>query len=63
MSGDVIPRDQAFRNASAVRDRILDRIARDRAAGRLTAEAESRIRLAELRYARRHPQRTNRAAA
>ncbi|MDT0432768.1 hypothetical protein [Streptomyces salyersiae] len=41
----------------------LDRIARDRATGRLAPEAVDRLRLAEARYARRHPQTGHRAAA
>lgn len=45
----VIPREQAFAAARAVLDAALDRIARDRAAGRLTPEAELSIRRAERR--------------
>ncbi|MCI4045440.1 hypothetical protein [Streptomyces sp. TRM75563] len=56
MNSTVIPRDQAIRNARAVLDRALDRIARDRAEGRLAPEAEARLQLAEARYARRHRQ-------
>ncbi|GHC44248.1 MULTISPECIES: hypothetical protein [Streptomyces rochei group] len=45
----VIPREQAFAAARAVLDAALDRIARDRAAGRLAPEAELSIRRAERR--------------
>jgi hypothetical protein len=62
MTTPTTTREQAIRNARAVLDAALDRIARDRAEGRLTPDAESRIRLAERRYARRHPQHTNCAA-
>ncbi|NED35575.1 hypothetical protein [Streptomyces sp. SID8499] len=53
MSDDIIPREQAFAEARAIFDRALDRIARDRAAGRLTPEAEARIAAGERRYAAR----------
>ncbi|MGW3511212.1 hypothetical protein [Streptomyces sp. NPDC000994] len=52
MSRNVIPREQAFANARAVLDAALDRIARDRAAGRLSPEAELSIRRAERRATR-----------
>lgn len=63
MNAPVITREQAFANARAVLDKALDRIARDRAAGRLDPDAETRLRLAELRYARTHPQPAPRTAA
>ncbi|QKN87676.1 hypothetical protein SEA_CUMBERBATCH_34 [Streptomyces phage Cumberbatch] len=53
MTSDVIPRDTAIEGVRRVLGQILDRIARDRAAGRLPAGAEARIQLAERRYARR----------
>ncbi|QWQ43095.1 hypothetical protein KME66_20505 [Streptomyces sp. YPW6] len=56
MTSTAIPRDQAIRNARAVLDRALDRIARDRAEGRLAPDAVARLQLAEARYARRHRQ-------
>lgn len=43
----VIPREVALANARRVLDRALDRIARDRAAGRLAPEAELSIRRSE----------------
>jgi len=43
----VIPREVAFANARRVLDRALDRIARDRAAGRLAPDAELTIRRIE----------------
>ncbi|MYV44965.1 hypothetical protein [Streptomyces sp. SID2888] len=62
MTGDVIPREQAFAAARRVLDQALDRIARDRAAGRLSPEAELIVRRAERRYAERHGITTARAA-
>ncbi|MFI8200069.1 hypothetical protein ACIF6K_26695 [Streptomyces sp. NPDC085942] len=62
MSSIVIPREQAIRNARAALDQALDRIARDRAEGRLTPEAEARLQLAEARYARRQRERQQTAA-
>ncbi|MFD7064395.1 hypothetical protein [Streptomyces sp. NPDC059906] len=53
MTDHVIPYEQAIANARAVLDAALDRIARDRAAGRLSPEAEARIAAAEQRYADR----------
>ncbi|HLU96503.1 MAG TPA: hypothetical protein VKZ89_06665 [Thermobifida alba] len=43
----VIPRQQAIRDARAVLDRALARIARDRAAGRLSPEHELIVRRIE----------------
>ncbi|MER7697000.1 MULTISPECIES: hypothetical protein [unclassified Streptomyces] len=64
MSAPTISREQAIRNARVVLDRALDRIARDRAEGRLAPDAEARLQLAEARYARRHRQQhTTRRAA
>ncbi|MFF7146075.1 hypothetical protein ACFZB5_33580 [Streptomyces nodosus] len=54
MTGDVVPREQAFAAARRVLDQALDRIARDRAAGLLSPEAELIVRRAERRYAERH---------
>ncbi|MFE9099009.1 hypothetical protein [Streptomyces sp. NPDC007264] len=53
----VIPRSQAIADARAVLDRARLRIARDRAAGRLSPEHELIIRRLERQ------QRRNRAAA
>lgn len=54
MSGAVvIPREQAFADARRVLDAALDRIARDRAAGRLSPEDEAHIAAAEHRRAAR----------
>ncbi|HEY1177939.1 MAG TPA: hypothetical protein VGF17_17415 [Phytomonospora sp.] len=53
----VIPRDQAIADARAVLDRARLRIARDRAAGRLSPEHDLIIRRLERQ------QRRNRAAA
>jgi len=61
MSG-VIPREQAFAEARAVFDRALDRIARDRAVGRLSPEHELIVRRAIARRAERD-RLTDRAAA
>ncbi|MER7726429.1 hypothetical protein [Streptomyces sp. NPDC096323] len=55
-AADTIPREQAIAGARRVLDTALARIARDRAAGLLAPEAVSRLRLAEARYSRRHPQ-------
>lgn len=63
MSAPTVTRAQAIRNARAALDVALDRIARDRAAGRLSPDAVARIQLAEHRYARRQPQPAHRAAA
>ncbi|GAB1329867.1 hypothetical protein [Streptomyces sennicomposti] len=54
MSDDIVPREQAFAEARAVFDRALERIARDRAAGRLSPEQEATVREAERRYAEKH---------
>ncbi|MFJ2017213.1 hypothetical protein [Streptomyces nodosus] len=64
MTGDVIPREQAYAAARVVLDAALGRIARDRAIGRLSPEAELIVRRAERRYAERHGTTapTNRAA-
>ncbi|WP_445396497.1 hypothetical protein ACSMX9_22755 [Streptomyces sp. LE64] len=43
-SDDVIPRDRAIREARAVLDAARLRIARDRAAGRLSPEHEDIVR-------------------
>jgi DNA-binding phage protein len=43
----VVPREIAFANARRVLDHALNRIARDRAAGRLAPEAELTIRRLE----------------
>ncbi|MGC5343684.1 hypothetical protein [Streptomyces sp. DT171] len=43
----MIPRDQAIRNFRATLDAALDRIARDRAAGRLAPEVLAHIEQAE----------------
>ncbi|WP_432155554.1 hypothetical protein [Streptomyces sp. bgisy153] len=53
MIGDVIPRDQAIAEARAVLDRARLRIARDRAAGRLSPEHELIVRRLEREQARR----------
>ncbi|MGW0134863.1 hypothetical protein [Streptomyces sp. NPDC003299] len=50
----VIPREEAFAAARVVLDAALARIARDRAAGRLSPEAEQIIRRAEHRQAPAH---------
>ncbi|NEA19851.1 hypothetical protein [Streptomyces halstedii] len=63
MSAPTISREQAITNARRILDMALDRIARDRAAGRLTPEAVDRLRLAEARYARQQPRNLDRAAA
>jgi hypothetical protein len=64
MTGDVIPREVAIRNLCAVRDRALYRLARDRAAGRLTPEQELALRRIERNQARRATAPTaDRAAA
>lgn len=64
MSGDVIPRDQAIAAARAVLDRAAQRIARDRAAGRLSPEHEFICRRLERKQARRATaQAPGRAAA
>ncbi|MGK3093740.1 hypothetical protein ACG93S_28970 [Streptomyces sp. WAC01490] len=63
MTAPAISREQAIRNARAVLDRALDRIARDRAEGRLDPAAVDRLRLAEARYARRRRQHPVRHAA
>ncbi|MFF4177617.1 hypothetical protein [Streptomyces sp. NPDC001633] len=54
MTGNAIPRDTAIAGVRRVLGQVLDRIARDRAEGRLTPDAEARIQLAERRYARHH---------
>ncbi|WP_053913685.1 hypothetical protein [Streptomyces sp. TP-A0875] len=53
MSGDVIPREQVIAAVRRELDIALDRIARDRAAGRLSPDAELHIRRAERRRADR----------
>ncbi|MGW5304879.1 hypothetical protein ACWERF_13175 [Streptomyces griseoluteus] len=64
MNSDVIPRDQAIANARAVLDRARMRIARDRAAGRLSPEQELICRRLEREQARRAAAQTpGRAAA
>ncbi|MBT2381948.1 hypothetical protein J7E90_32920 [Streptomyces sp. ISL-111] len=47
MNGEIIPRDQAIAAARAVLDRARVRIARDRAAGRLSPEHELILRRIE----------------
>ncbi|PVC91441.1 hypothetical protein DBP19_16625 [Streptomyces sp. CS090A] len=61
----VIPREVAFANARRVLDRALDRIARDRAAGRLAPEAELALRRSERNTRARQAEQDapNRAAA
>lgn len=61
----VIPREVAFANARRVLDRALDRIARDRAAGRLAPEAELALRRSErkIRAQQAEQNAPNRAAA
>ncbi|MEV8065287.1 hypothetical protein AB0P32_03920 [Streptomyces sp. NPDC085995] len=54
MSDDIVPREQAFAEARAVFDAALARIARDRAAGRLSPEHEAIVREAERSYAAQH---------
>ena len=63
MTGAVVPREVAIRNLCAVRDRALYRLARDRAAGRLSAEQELALRRIERRQARRIVPAAERAAA
>lgn len=53
MTAPTVTREQAITNARAVLDAALDRIARDRAAGRLAPDAELDIRRAERRRAAR----------
>ncbi|MCG7524906.1 hypothetical protein MHW47_10720 [Streptomyces sp. OfavH-34-F] len=62
MNGEIIPRDQAIAAARAVLDRARVRIARDRAAGRLSPEHELICRRLEREQARRE-QAVHRAAA
>ncbi|MGW7201072.1 hypothetical protein [Streptomyces chryseus] len=63
MSAAPVTREQAFANARAVLDEALDRIARDRASGRLSPDAELSIRRAERRRADRTQPRAHRTAA
>ncbi|MEI5099030.1 hypothetical protein RB200_10770 [Streptomyces sp. PmtG] len=63
MNGDVIPRDQAIANARAVLDRARVRIARDRAAGRLSPEQELICRRLERVQRRRAAEQAPRRAA
>ncbi|MDN5380694.1 hypothetical protein QEP66_00930 [Streptomyces sp. LB8] len=49
----VVPREQAFADARRVLDAALDRIARDRAAGRLSPETVAYLAAAEQRRAAR----------
>ncbi|MFH9295654.1 hypothetical protein [Streptomyces sp. NPDC017520] len=53
MNGQIIPRDQAIAAARAVLDRARVRIARDRAAGRLSSEHELILRRIERDQRRR----------
>lgn len=63
MTGDVIPRDQAIAEARAVLDRARVRIARDRAAGRLSPEHELIVRRLEREARRAAAPTPHRAAA
>ncbi|MFE1332055.1 hypothetical protein [Streptomyces microflavus] len=65
MSGDVVTRDQAIAAARAVLDRARIRIARDRAAGRLSPEHELICRRIERDAHRREAEQaaTHRNAA
>ncbi|MFD5901748.1 hypothetical protein ACFWHG_09615 [Streptomyces microflavus] len=65
MSGDVVTRDQAIAAARAVLDRARIRIARDRAAGRLSPEHELICRRIERDARRREAEQaaTHRNAA
>lgn len=63
MNGDVIPRAQAIANARAVLDRARVRIARDRAAGRLSPEHELIVRRLEREQARRAAEQAPRRTA
>ncbi|MFH8993287.1 hypothetical protein [Streptomyces sp. NPDC017940] len=64
MTGEVITREQAYTNARAVLDRARLRIARDRAAGRLSPEIELVLRRLERQQrAERAPAVEHRAAA
>ncbi|MFD4305028.1 hypothetical protein [Streptomyces albidoflavus] len=58
MSADVIPKAQAIAAARAVLDRARVRIARDRAAGRLSPEHELICRRLERQQARRTAEQT-----
>ncbi|MEV7243935.1 hypothetical protein AB0N92_22190 [Streptomyces sp. NPDC093248] len=59
----VIPRTQAIADARAVLDRARLRIARDRAAGRLSPEHELIIRRLERQQRRHHAAAIERTAA
>ncbi|WP_432194751.1 hypothetical protein [Streptomyces sp. bgisy027] len=59
----VIPREVAFANARQVFDRACARIARDRAAGRLSPEAELKLRRLERQQRRSAHTAQHRAAA
>ncbi|MFH8793821.1 hypothetical protein [Streptomyces sp. NPDC017941] len=64
MTGEVITREQAYTNARAVLDRARLRIARDRAAGRLSPEIELVLRRLERQQrAEQAPAVEHRAAA
>ncbi|MBT3157382.1 hypothetical protein KQH42_07160 [Streptomyces sp. CHA1] len=63
MSADVIPKAQAIAAARAVLDRARVRIARDRAAGRLSPEHELICRRLERKQARRTAEQTAHQAA
>ncbi|WP_411145313.1 hypothetical protein [Streptomyces sp. x-80] len=65
MNGEVIPREQAIAAARAVLDRARFRIARDRAAGRLTPAAELIIQRIERAHRAEQAEQTapDRAAA
>ncbi|MFF9704124.1 hypothetical protein ACF1FE_23535 [Streptomyces griseofuscus] len=63
MIGDLIPREQAIADARAVLDRARLRIARDRAAGRLSPEHELIIRRLERAQRRRAAEQAPRRAA
>ncbi|ALM38201.1 MULTISPECIES: hypothetical protein [Streptomyces] len=63
MTGAVIPRDQAIAEARAVLDRARLRIARDRAAGRLSPAHELIVRRLEREARRDTAPAAHRAAA
>ncbi|MCX5161910.1 hypothetical protein OOK39_21955 [Streptomyces sp. NBC_00264] len=63
MNAPTVTREQAFMNARAVLDRALDRIASDRAAGRLSPEHELICRRLERKQRQQRPATTDRAAA
>jgi len=63
MTGDVIPREQAYANARRVLDAARRRRDGDRAAGRLAPEAELVLRRLERRQRQQAPAVEHRAAA